>query len=195
MKAFDRFGVLSVMGGARDPQLHSIKPSSAAAQIGAAETFNPNDGVAFASAGVHRNRALFPGVAQFPSQKAAPFLGARGPGVGPVRLPGAPAYGQRSSFLNLGQTSFGLGQASFGLGQASFGLGQAIKPPVTCEKTPDGGAVCSDGTFHAPSCGDPQLIANAASTGSTNADTKSSLFVPLAAGTGVLGLLAYFFLR
>lgn len=174
MKAFDRFGVLSVMGDARESQLHSIKPSSAAAQIGVAETFNPNDGAASASAGAHRNRALLSGVAQFPFPKAAPVFGARGPGVGPVRLPGAPAYGHRSSFLHLGQTE---------------------KTPVTCEKTPDGGAVCSDGTFQSPSCGDPQLIAGAAPTGSTNAASTSSPLIPLAIGAGVLGAVAYFFLR
>jgi hypothetical protein len=72
------------------------------------------------------------------------------------------------------------------------------KDPI-CEQTPDGGAVCSDGTYQTPSCGDPQVIAKAASTGSVEAPaasvTASPYVVPVAIGVGVLAAAAFFFLR
>jgi hypothetical protein len=161
------FGVLGAAPFGEVPlrssiKLSSIKPSSSAAH-GATRTFNSQS-----------NRTLLPGKMLFPILEATPFLGAQGPAVEPVRLMGAPVYGQRSNpFLNLGQ-----------------------KAGVTCEQTPDGGAVCSDGTYQSPTCGDPQKIASAVPAGSTEKAVAggSSSFVPVAVGVGILGLAAYFFL-
>lgn len=64
-----------------------------------------------------------------------------------------------------------------------FLLGQ-----VSCEQTPDGGAVCSDGTFKAPGCpGTDQFVAGAAATGGS----RSSV-VPAVAVLGAAGVLSYF---
>jgi len=117
------------------------------------------------------NRTLLSGKAKFPLLEATPLLGAQSPAVEPVRLLGVPAYGQGS---NLGQ-----------------------KAGVVCEKTPEGGAVCSDGTYQSPTCGDPQVIASAAPAGSTEkaAASGTASLMPLAVGAGILGIAAYFFLR
>lgn len=118
------------------------------------------------------NRILLSGKVTFPLLEATPLLGAQGPAVEPVRLMGVPAYGRGS---NLGQ-----------------------KAGVVCEKTSEGGAVCSDGTYQSPTCGNPQAIANAAPAGSTEmaaASGAAAPLVPLAVGAGILGIAAFFLLR
>lgn len=165
MRATSMFGVLGAAPFGEVPlrssiKLSSIKPSSSAAH-GATRTFNSQS-----------NRTLLPGKTPFSILEATPFLGAQGPAVEPVRLMGAPVYGQRSN-PNMGQ-----------------------KAGVTCEKTPEGGAVCSDGTYQSPTCGDPQMIAGAAPAGSTEkAAAGGSLVMPVAVGAGLLGIAAYIFLR
>lgn len=161
MRATSMFGVLGTAPFGEVPLRSSIKPSSFAAP-GATRDFNSQS-----------NRILLSGKTMFPVLEATPFLGAQGPAVEPVRLMGAPVYGQRSK-LNMGQ-----------------------KQGVTCEQTPEGGAVCSDGTYQSPTCGDQQAIAGAAPAGSTekSAAVGASSFAPVAIGVGVLGLAAYLFLR
>jgi hypothetical protein len=52
---------------------------------------------------------------------------------------------------------------------------------TTCETTPEGGTLCSDGTYHPPGC--PTLPPVRAE------DAKSSLTVPLLVGAGALGIV------
>lgn len=52
---------------------------------------------------------------------------------------------------------------------------------TTCEKTPEGGTLCSDGTYHPPGCPTlPPVRAEEASSGAA---------VPILIGAGVLGVV------
>jgi hypothetical protein len=56
---------------------------------------------------------------------------------------------------------------------------------TTCETTPEGGTLCSDGTYHPPGCPtQPPVRAEEASSGAA---------VPLLVGAGVLGVVAAIF--
>lgn len=58
----------------------------------------------------------------------------------------------------------------------------------TCEATPDGGAVCSDGTVHAPGCpGTAAALANAAPSGG-----EKSSAIPVVLGVAGAGLAAWY---
>ena len=56
---------------------------------------------------------------------------------------------------------------------------------TTCEKTPEGGTLCSDGTYHPPGC--PTLPPVKAE------DAQSPATVPILVGVGVLGVAAAVF--
>lgn len=56
---------------------------------------------------------------------------------------------------------------------------------TTCETTPEGGTLCSDGTYHPPGCPTlPPVKAEEASSGAT---------VPILIGAGILGVVTAVF--